>query len=201
MKVAKLSGSVRTSVGKKGARALRVAELVPCVIYGQGTQIHFSAKKNDIEKIVFSPEVYQIDLDIDGSKHQAIIQDIQQDPIRGTVRHIDFYQIDAKKPVKVGLPVRVTGSSRGVMAGGKLSQVFRRLTVVALPGDLPDAIMVDISSLKIGDSIRVSQIENDNLKIVEDSRAVVVSVKMSRGASKDAQGDDDEEETTEGAEA
>lgn len=201
MKVAKLSGSVRTSVGKKGARALRVAELVPCVIYGQGTQIHFSAKKNDIEKIVFSPEVYQIDLDIDGSKHQAIIQDIQQDPIRGTVRHIDFYQIDAKKPVKVGLPVRVTGSSRGVMAGGKLSQVFRRLTVVALPGDLPDAIMVDISPLKIGDSIRVSQIENDNLKIVEDSRAVVVSVKMSRGASKDAQGDDEEEGDETAAEA
>ncbi|MDD2983606.1 MAG: 50S ribosomal protein L25 [Crocinitomicaceae bacterium] len=196
MKVAKLSGSVRTSVGKKGSHALRAADLVPCVIYGQGTQVHFSAKKNDIEKIVFSPEVYQIELDIDGDKHEAIIQDIQQDPIRGTVRHIDFYKIDAKKPVKVGLPVRVTGSSRGVMAGGKLSQVFRRLTVIALPGDLPDAIIVDISPLRIGQAIRVSQIENENLKIVEDSRAVVVSVKMSRGASKDAQ-DDDEEEAAE----
>ena len=198
MKVAKLSGSVRTSVGKKDSRALRMADLVPCVMYGQGTQIHFSAKKNDIEKIVFSPDVYQIDLDIDGSKHQAIIQDMQQDPIRGTVRHMDFLQIDANKPVRVGLPVRVTGSSRGVMAGGKLSQVFRRLTVIAKPGDLPEAIMVDITPLKIGDSIRVSQIENDNLKIVEDSRAVVVSVKMSRGASKDAQ-EDEEEEGTEAA--
>ena len=198
MKVAKLSGSVRTSVGKKDSRALRMADLVPCVMYGQGTQIHFSAKKNDIEKIVFSPDVYQIDLDIDGSKHQAIIQDMQQDPIRGTVRHIDFLQIDDNKPVRVGLPVRVTGSSRGVMAGGKLSQVFRRLTVIAKPGDLPEAIMVDITPLKIGDSIRVSQIENDNLKIVEDSRAVVVSVKMSRGASKDAQ-EDEEEEGTEAA--
>jgi large subunit ribosomal protein L25 len=194
MKVAKLSGSVRTSVGKKGSSALRAADLVPCVIYGQGAQVHFSAKKNDIEKIVFSPDVYKIELDIDGDKHDAIIQDIQQDPIRGTVRHIDFLKIDAKKPVKVGLPVRVTGSSRGVMAGGKLSQVFRRLTVIALPGDLPEAIVVDISPLRIGQAIRVSQIENDNLKIVEDSRAVVVSVKMSRGASKDAQ-DDDEEET------
>ena len=200
MKVAKLSGSVRTSVGKKDSRALRMADLVPCVMYGQGTQIHFSAKKNDIEKIVFSPDVYQIELDIDGSKHQSIIQDMQQDPIRGTVRHIDFLQIDANKPVRVGLPVRVTGSSRGVMAGGKLSQVFRRLTVIAKPGDLPEAIMVDITPLKIGDSIRVSQIENDNLKIVEDSRAVVVSVKMSRGASKDAQGDDEEEGTEAAAE-
>ena len=200
MKVAKLSGSVRTSVGKKDSRALRMADLVPCVMYGQGTQIHFSAKKNDIEKIVFSPDVYQIELDIDGSKHETIIQDMQQDPIRGTVRHMDFLQIDANKPVRVGLPVRVTGSSRGVMAGGKLSQVFRRLTVIAKPGDLPEAIMVDITPLKIGDSIRVSQIENDNLKIVEDSRAVVVSVKMSRGASKDAQGDDEEEGTEAAAE-
>ena len=113
---------------------------------------------------------------------------------------MDFLQIDANKPVRVGLPVRVTGSSRGVMAGGKLSQVFRRLTVIAKPGDLPEAIMVDITPLKIGDSIRVSQIENDNLKIVEDSRAVVVSVKMSRGASKDAQGDDEEEGTEAAAE-
>ena len=193
MKVAKLSGSVRTSVGKKGSHALRAADLVPCVVYGQGTQIHFSAKKNDIEKIVFSPEVYQVELNIDGDVHQAIIQDLQQDPIRGTVRHIDFYKLDADKPVRVGLPVRVTGSSRGVRAGGKLSQVFRRLTVIAKPGDLPDAIIVDISPLRIGQSIRVSQIENDNLKIVEDSRAVVVSVKMSRGASKDAEGDDEEE--------
>lgn len=196
MKVAKLSGSIRTSVGKKDSHALRAADLVPCVIYGQGAQIHFSAKKNDIEKIVFSPEVYQVELNIDGDVHQAIIQDLQQDPIRGTVRHIDFYKLDANKPVKVGLPVRVTGSSRGVMAGGKLSQVFRRLTVIGKPGDLPEAIVVDISPLRIGQAIRVSQIENDSLKIVEDSRAVVVSVKMSRGASKDAEGDDEEEEAT-----
>lgn len=201
MKVAKLSGSVRTSVGKKDSHALRAADLVPCVVYGHGTQIHFSAKKNDIEKLVFSPDVYQVELDIDGANHKAIIQDIQQDPIKGTVRHIDFFKIDAKKPVKVGLPVRVTGSSRGVMAGGKLSQVFRRLTVIALPGDLPEAIVVDITPLKIGQSIRVSQIENENLKIVEDSRAVVVSVKMSRGASKDAQDDDEEEGAEAAAEA
>ena len=91
MKVSKLSGSVRTNVGKKDAAALRRADLVPCVLYGQGTQTHFSAKKNDIEKLVFTPEVYQVELDIEGQKATAIIQDIQQDPIKGTVRHIDFY--------------------------------------------------------------------------------------------------------------
>lgn len=194
MKVSSLSGSVRTNVGKKDAAALRRADLVPCVLYGQGTQTHFSAKKNDIEKLVFTPEVYQVELDIDGLKAKAIIQDIQQDPIKGTVRHIDFYQLDDNKPVKVGLPVRLTGASRGVLAGGKLLQVFRRLTVVGLPNSLPDAITIDITKLRIGQSIRVGQIENSDLKFLEPQNAVVVSVKMARGAAKGSDADDEDEE-------
>ncbi len=194
MKVSTLSGSVRTNVGKKDAAALRRADLVPCVLYGQGTQTHFSAKKNDIEKLVFTPEVYQVELDIEGQKATAIIQDIQQDPIKGTVRHIDFFQLDANKPVRVGLPVRLTGASRGVLAGGKLLQVFRRLTVVGLPGSLPDAITIDITKLRIGQSIRVSQIDSNDLKFLEPANAVVVSVKMARGAAKGSDADDEEEE-------
>lgn len=194
MKVAQLSGSLRTSVGKKDAKALRDAERVPCVIYGQGTQTHFSASKNDVEKLVFTPEVYQVEIEIDGKKSKAIIQDIQQDPIKDTIRHIDFYELDDKKPVKVGLPVRLTGASRGVLAGGKLLQVFRRLTVVALPSALPDSVLIDITKLRIGQSIRVSQIEADGLKFLEPANAVVVSVKMARGAAKGSDADDEEEE-------
>ena len=194
MKVSKLSGSVRTNVGRKDAAALRRADLVPCVLYGQGTQTHFSAKKNDIEKLVFTPEVYQVELDIEGQKATAIIQDIQQDPIKGTVRHIDFFQLDANKPVRVGLPVRLTGASRGVLAGGKLLQVFRRLTVVGLPNSLPDSISIDITKLRIGQSIRVSQIDSNDLKFLEPANAVVVSVKMARGAAKGSDADDEEEE-------
>ncbi|MFN5416580.1 MAG: 50S ribosomal protein L25/general stress protein Ctc [Flavobacteriia bacterium] len=194
MKVSKLSGSVRANVGKKDAKAVRNAGRVPCVLYGQGTQTHFSASAIDIEKLVFTPEVYQVELDIDGVKSKAIIKDLQQDPIKDTVRHIDFLQLDDKKPVKVGLPVRLTGASRGVLAGGKLLQVFRRLTVVALPGDLPDSVTIDITKLRIGQSIRVSQIEADGLKFLEPANAVVVSVKMARGAAKGSDAGDDEEE-------
>jgi large subunit ribosomal protein L25 len=194
MKVAQLSGSLRTSVGKKDAKALRDVERVPCVLYGQGTQTHFSASKNDVEKLVFTPEVYQVEIEIDGKKSKAIIQDIQQDPIKDTVRHIDFYELDDKKPVKVGLPVRLTGASRGVLAGGKLLQVFRRLTVVALPSALPDSVLIDITKLRIGQSIRVSQIEADGLKFLEPANAVVVSVKMARGAAKGSDADEEEEE-------
>jgi large subunit ribosomal protein L25 len=194
MKVSELSGSLRTSVGKKDAKALRDADLVPCVLYGQGTQTHFSARKIDIERLVFTPEVYQVNLDIDGVKSKAIIQDIQQNPINGSVRHIDFFQLDETKPVRVGLPVRLTGASRGVLAGGKLLQVFRRLTVIGLPSALPDAITIDITKLRIGQSIRVSQIEGYELKFLEPANAVVVSVKMARGAAKGSDADDEDEE-------
>lgn len=194
MKVAQLSGSLRSNVGKKDAKALRAAGKVPCVLYGQGTQTHFSAEKIDVEKLVFTPEVYQVELDIDGKKAKAIIQDLQQDPVKDTVRHIDFYELDDKKPVKVGLPVRVTGNSRGVMAGGKLAQVFRRLTVVGLPADLPEAISIDITKLRIGQSIRVSQIDANGLKFLEPANAVVVAVRMARGAAKGSDAGDDEDE-------
>ena len=194
MKTAQLSGSLRANVGKKDATALRNAELVPCVLYGQGEQTHFAVKRNDIEKIVFSPDVFQVELELEGKKAKGIIRELQQHPIKGTVQHVDFLELNDAKPVRVGLPVRLTGSSRGVMAGGKLMQTFRRLTVFGLPGDLPEAIVLDISKLKIGKSIRVSQIEIPGVKFLDPANAVVVSVKMARGAVKPADDDDDEDE-------
>lgn len=194
MKVSQLSGSLRANVGKKDATALRNAGLVPCVLYGQGTQTHFAVKDIAIEKLVFNPDVFQIELDIDGQKAKAIIQELQQNPVTDKVVHVDFLQLDENKPVKVALPVRLTGSSRGVMAGGKLLQVFRRLKVVGLPKDLPDAIVIDISKLRIGQSIRVGNIEIPGLKFTDAKSAVVVSVKMARGASKAAEMDDEDED-------
>lgn len=194
MKVAQLSGSLRASVGKKDAKALRLEERVPCVLYGQGSQTHFSVKKIDIERLVFTPDVFQVELDIEGKKAMAIIQDLQQDPIKDTVRHVDFYELDEKKPVKIGLPVRVTGNSRGVMAGGKLAQVFRRLTVVGLPKDLPEEVSIDITKLRIGQSVRVSQIEANGLTFLEPANAVVVAVRMARGAAKGSDAIEEEDE-------
>jgi len=194
MKVAQLSGSSRANVGKKDAKALRDSGQVPCVLYGQGTQTHFSLSDIKVEKLVFNPDVFNIELDIDGKKTNAIIQEIQQNPITDKVMHIDFLELDAKKPVKVALPVRLTGASRGVLAGGRLMQVFRRLRVVGLPADLPEAIVIDITKLRIGQSIRVKDLENDGLSISEAKNAVVVAVKMARGASKAAEADDDDDE-------
>lgn len=195
MKTAQLSGSLRANVGKKDAKALRNEGLVPCVLYGQGEQTHFAVKRVPLEKLVFSPDVYQIELDIDGKKAKAIIRELQQHPTKDTVQHIDFLELNDAKEVRVKLPVRLSGSSRGVREGGKLMQVFRHMQCQGLPSALPEEINIDISPMSIGQSFRVSNIEIPGVKILDPANAVVVSVKMARGAVKgsDVDPEDDEE--------
>lgn len=193
MKKAQLSGSLRSNVGKKEAASLRLAGMVPCVIYGQGTQTHFAVKRTELDKIVYSPEVFQVELDLEGKKMTGIIQELQQHPTKDTIQHVDFLELNDNKTVRVNLPVRLTGSARGVLAGGKLMTVFRNLQCVGLPGDLPEAITLEISKLKIGMSIRVKNIEIPGVTFLDPANAVVVSVKMARGAVKGAEADDDDE--------
>lgn len=208
MKTVQLSGSPRANVGKKDAKAVRRSGNVPCVLYGTGEQTYFQVRDVDIQKIVFSPDVYQIELDIDGNKKKAIIQELQIHPVTDRVQHVDFLELVDDKPVKVEIPVTLSGRSRGVLNGGRLQQVFRRLKVEGLPKDIPAAIDIDITPLRIGQSRRVSDISIPGVKLLNAQNAVVVSVKMARGAVDT--GDDEEEEegateaateNTEGAEA
>ncbi len=194
MKTAQLSGSLRANVGKKDAALIRNEGRVPCVLYGQGTQTHFSVSRVAIDKIVFSPEVYQVELDIEGKKAMGIIRELQQHPTKDTIQHVDFYELSETKPVSVKLPVRLVGSARGVLAGGRLMQVFRNLSCIGLPSAIPDAITLDIASLKIGQSIRVNSISIPGITFLDPANAVVVSVKMARGAIKPADSDDEDEE-------
>ncbi len=195
MKTAQLSGSLRANVGKKDATLLRNEGRVPCVLYGQGDQTHFSVKRVDIDKIVFSPEVYQVALDIEGKKAMGIIRELQQHPTKDTIQHVDFYELNDAKVVSVKLPVRLVGSARGVLAGGRLMQVFRNLSCVGLPSAIPDAITMDISDLKIGQSFRVNSISIPGITFLDPANAVVVSVKMARGAVKPADTNDDDADT------
>lgn len=191
MKTAQLSGSLRTNVGKTDAKALRVAERVPAVLYGTGEQVHFSVKRNDINKIVFSPDVFKIELDIEGKKANAIIRDLQQHPVKDTIQHIDFYEVTDKKAIKIGLPVRLVGNARGVMAGGRLLQVYRKLTLIGLAKELPEAIEIDITALRIGQNIRVKDLVIPGVTIVDAGSSVIVSIKKSRTSTDDSK---DEEE-------
>lgn len=194
MKVASLSGSLRENVGKKSSKQLRANEQVPCVLYGNGNQVHFAVKKNDLNKIIFSPYVFKVEIEINGEKSFAIVKDLQQDPLTGRVRHVDFLRMDSNTPVKVGLPIKLNGTARGVLSGGKISTPFRRLIVVGLPDALPDFIELDVTKLRIGKAIRVKDINIEGLTFLDPQSAVVVAVRMARGAVKDDGADDEDEE-------
>lgn len=197
MKKAQLSGSPRANVGKKDARSLRVAGRVPCVLYGTGEQTHFSVRQVDLEKIVFSPDVYHIELDIDGVKKTAVIQDMHMHPVTDKPLHIDFLETTATKEVRLSLPLRTKGSAIGVMNGGKLRQPYRKLKVMGLPTELPEEILVDITKMRIGHQIRISDLAAaNNIKFLDPANAVVLSIKTARGAVDTGSADEEEEEET-----
>lgn len=200
MKTVQLSGSPRANVGKKDAKAVRNSGSVPCVLYGTGEQIYFSVRHIDIQKIVVSPDVFIIELEIDGTKKTGIIQELQMHPVKDTVQHVDFLELVDNKPVTIGIPVKLVGRSRGVLNGGRLQQVFRRLKVQALPKDLPSEIEIDITPIRIGQSRRVSDVVLRGVTMLDPQNAVVVSVKRARGSVLDSD-DDEVEEGAEGAEA
>lgn len=183
MKSVSISGSSRTNVGKKDAKAVRNAGFVPCVLYGGKEQKTFSVKYNDLLPLVYTPDVVTVDLSIDGKTYKALMQEIQFHPINDQVVHIDFLEMFDNKPVFIDIPVHTTGNSIGVKAGGKLTLNVRKLKVKGLPANLPDSIEIKIDDLDIGKSIRVSEIPVKNIELLDTPNMVVVTIKATRNTA------------------
>ena len=198
MKSITIQGQKRESVGKKSTQALRDAELVPCVVYGGEQPINFSTPEKSFKNLVYTPDAHTVVIELEGKKIDAVLQDIQFHPITDKILHADFYQLSADKPVVMEVPVRITGRAKGVLAGGVLRQSFRKLRLKAIPANLPDEIVVDVTPLKIGNKLYVGDIKNDQYTFLHPDNAVVAAVKMSRNAMKNAgamvEDDEDEEE-------
>jgi large subunit ribosomal protein L25 len=196
MKSVALSGNKRAERGTSNANILRKEEKIPAVIYGGKENVHFTVNEVKFNKIINTPEVYFIDLDVDGAKFKAIVKDVQFHPVTDRVLHIDFLEVDEKKPITLKIPVNLTGRSKGVANGGTLKTPIKMLRVSGLPSAIPENIAIDMTNLKIGDSIKVGELNVDGLTFLGADNAVVVGVKMSRNAVSD-----EEEEGEEGAEA
>lgn len=199
MKKVSFSGSLRENVGKKDASLLRREGRVPSVIYGGENQIHFHLAENDAKKLVFTPNVYIVELNVDGTKKKAIIQEVQQHPVTDRITHIDFLEVREGAPVKIKIPVALEGFSVGVRNGGKLRQNFRKLTVEGLEADLPDNVVVNITNVKIGGKVRVNDLSVNGLRFLDPAGAVVVAVQMARGAKMTAEEEEAEEAAAEAA--
>ena len=200
MKSITINGSKRESVGKKATKALRNAGQVPCVLYGGDQPVHFSAEELAFSKLVYTPNAHTVVIALGDTSYNAVLQDIQFHPVTENILHIDFYQLFDNKEIAMDIPVVLTGNSIGVRAGGVLRRNRRKLRIKALPTNLPDFIEVDISKLRIGNKVYVSQLPSEDYKFLHSDNTVVCQVKQSRVSVEELEDDEDEEEGTEGTE-
>ena len=201
MKSITIKGSQRESVGKVATKALRNAGMVPCVVYGGDKAVHFSAAELAFSKLVYTPNAHTVVIALDnGTTINAILQDIQFHPVTDKILHIDFYQLFSDKEVTMEIPVHLVGNAPGVMNGGSLRFPKRKLRVKGLPDNLPDFFNADISKLRIGSKLTITEIDDHGCTFLHPENTVVVQVRQSRNATEEEE-DEDEEGVEEGAEA
>lgn len=187
MKSIEVKGTARTiaehsSEQSRALKALRKNNCVPCVLYGAGDNVHFTVTNDEVRNLIYTPHIYVVDLDIDGKKVKAILKDVQFHPVKDTILHIDFYQIDELKPIIMEVPVQLEGLAEGVKAGGKLTLQMRKLKVKALYNVIPEKLTVNVAHLGLGKTVKVGELSYEGLTLLNAKEAVVCAVQLTRAA-------------------
>ena len=182
MKTLEIKAKKRTDYGKKATKAVRREERVPCVIYGNGESTAFSIDVKDLKQLIYTPNSYILEFDIEGEKVKGVMREVQYHPVREEVLHIDFYKVAKGKPVAVDVPVRLTGNSEGVKLGGKLMLSKRKLRVQAEIDNLPDEVVIDVTTLGLGKTVFVEDLKFENLTFLTPPTTAICAVKMTRAA-------------------
>ena len=184
MKTVEIKGTFRTELGKKSSKQLRKSGNVPCVIYGKENNIHFHVHENSFKELVYSPEAHMVKLSIEDKVYKAVLKDMQFHPVKDNILHADFIEIFDHKPVTINIPVKVSGDSVGVIAGGKLSIKRRTLKVKGLAENLPEHLDIDITDLKIHEGLKVGDLSYDNIELLDPKKSMVLTIATSRVAAK-----------------
>lgn len=189
MKEINVKGSARTELGKKAAREIRKAGAVPCNLYGEKKDengnpvaLSFTATNDELRKLIYTPEIYSVNLDIEGKTCKAILKEIQFHPVTDKVLHVDFYEITENKPIVMEVPIKLNGLAEGVKAGGRLAASVRNLKVKAVYTSIPEKLDIDVTHLGLGKTIKVGELHFEGLELVTSKEVVVCQVKMTRGA-------------------
>ena len=190
MKEISINGKKREAVGKKATKLLRKEGLVPCNLYGEArneqklpTAEAFAVAASDLRKLIYTPEVYVVNLDIDGKQHKAVMRELQFHPVTDNVLHVDFYEITDTKPITIGIPVKLVGHAQGVRDGGRMNMSIRQIKVTAPYTQIPDHLDVDVTALRIGKSIKIGELSFEGLEIATPKEVIVCSVKATRQAT------------------
>lgn len=209
MKEISISGQKRENLGKKASKTLRKEGFVPCNLYGEKKDdkglpvaLAFASSFSELRKLIYTPHIYVVRINIDGTDHTAVLKEIQFHPVTDAPLHVDFYEVNEQKPITIGIPVKLVGLAQGVRDGGRMNLSIRKIDVTAPYQIIPEHLDVDVTSLCIGKSIKVGQLSFEGLEIATSKDVVVCSVKMTRNANVAATTSEDEgeAETTESAE-
>lgn len=189
MKEISINGTTRTEIGKKATKAVRAEGLVPCVIYGEKKAenglpeaVHFTVSEKEINKLIFTPDIYLVNVTIDGKATQAVVKEVQFHAVKDNVLHVDFYEVTPTKPIVMAVPIAPAGLAEGVRAGGKLIGMVRKLKVRAVASAIPEKLTIDVTSLGLGKSIKCGELSFEGLELVTPKEVVVYTVKMTRAA-------------------
>ncbi|MBP3483444.1 MAG: 50S ribosomal protein L25/general stress protein Ctc [Alistipes sp.] len=182
MKTIQINAVNRGDFGKKAAKAVRREGLIPCVLYGGGENVTFAIDTKAVKPLIYTPNSYIVEINIDGKVEKAVMRDVQFHPVREQILHIDFYRVQEGKPVSISIPVRLSGNAEGVKVGGKLALSARKLVVSGMVENLPDELVVDVTPLNVGQTIFVGDLKFDNLKFITPATTAVCAVRVTRAS-------------------
>ena len=187
MKEINVTGQKRADLGKKASKEIRKQGLVPCNIYGEKKDANgvpeafsFAAPFSELRKIIYTPHIYVIDLNIEGEHHTAILKEIQFHPVTDAPLHVDFFEVNDQKPITMGVPVKLVGLAQGVRDGGRMNLTMRKINITAPYQQIPEHLDIDVTALKIGKSIKVGELSYEGLEIATSKDVIVCSIKMTR---------------------
>lgn len=189
MKEISVSGQKRTDLGKKASKLIRKEGLIPCNIYGEAkgenglpVAMSFVAPMAELRKVVYTPHIYVVNLNIDGEERKAVLKELQFHPVTDALLHVDFYEINETKPITIGIPVKLNGLAQGVRDGGRISLSIRKINVTAPYKAIPEQLDIDVTNLGLGKSIKVGTLSFEGLKIATSPEVIVCSVKATRAS-------------------
>ncbi len=206
MKEISIAGKKREALGKKASKALRKEGYVPCNLYGEQkvdgkpVAMSFAVAFTELRKLIYTPHIYVVALDIDGEKHTAIMKEIQFHPVTDAPLHVDFYEVNDQKPITIGIPVKLNGLAQGVRDGGRMNLSIRKINVTAPYQQIPEHLDIDVTALRIGKSIKVGELSFEGLEMATSKDVVVCSIKMTRNAMAAAAAATDDSEEAPAAE-
>lgn len=189
MKEINVSGQKRNDLGKKASKMMRKQGLIPCNIYGEKKDenghpvaMSFVCPMSELRKVVYTPHIYVVNLNIDGEEHKAVMKELQFHPVTDALLHVDFYEVNEEKPITIGIPVKLNGLAQGVRDGGRINLSIRKINVTAPYKAIPEHLDIDVTNLQLGKSIKVGELSFEGLTLATPAEVVVCSVKATRAS-------------------